>query len=116
MHIRASEVLSVEKGSLVASLLPQGNPSSSGHVVDSPDGGTALSGPLPQINATLHLYEAILFPQGSVHWQHNPTCEAAVFVAAFDSNNPGRVQIARSLFSVEGNEVLNAALGGEGVD
>lgn len=52
-----------------------------------------------------------IFPQGAVHFRFNPTCEPALFVAAIDNNDPGRIQIARNFFSVQPDAVIVAALG-----
>ncbi|KAL9106814.1 MAG: hypothetical protein Q9227_008236 [Pyrenula ochraceoflavens] len=89
-HPRASEFLTVVRGELVTGLILEENPGSAGNVV----GGAAPdNGPLPQVGTTLQLYQGTLFPQGSVHFQFNPTCEPAVFAAAFDNRDPGRIQI-----------------------
>ena len=51
------------------------------------------NGSLPVAGATLGLYQGTIYPQGEVHWQFNPECEPAVFAAAFDNRDPGRIQI-----------------------
>ncbi|KAM7214648.1 RmlC-like cupin domain containing protein [Rhypophila decipiens] len=43
--------------------------------------------------------------------QFNPTCEEAIFSAAFDSNDEGRFQVAQTFFSSQPDEVLTASLG-----
>ena len=90
----------------------EGNPGSAGNVVGvSPGDPEEDGGPLVQVNTTLTPYMGTLFPQGTVHFQFNPECEPAVFAAAFDNNDPGRTQIARSFFSVRPDFVVGAALG-----
>ncbi|KAJ7314577.1 RmlC-like cupin domain-containing protein, partial [Mycena albidolilacea] len=37
----------------------------------------------------------IIFPQGSIHFQINEGCEPALFVAAFNSEDPGVLQVAQ---------------------
>ncbi len=68
--------------------------------------------PVPTVTANLTNFTGMLFPQGLVHFQFNPTCEPAVFAAAFDNSDSGRVQIANTFFSIQPDDVLLAALGG----
>jgi len=67
--------------------------------------------PIPMVTATLSNFTGMLFPQGLVHFQFNPTCEPAVFAAAFDSSDSGRVQIANTFFSIGYDDVLETAVG-----
>ncbi|KAH8721556.1 RmlC-like cupin domain-containing protein [Phaeosphaeriaceae sp. PMI808] len=106
-HPRANEFLTVTQGTLTGVVILE-NDSGFGNVV----GGAAPSvGPLPQISATLSNYTGMLFPKGLVHWQFNPECEPAVFVAGFDTPDPGRVEAALGFFSAEPDEVLQASTG-----
>ncbi|KAK7750265.1 hypothetical protein SLS62_007782 [Diatrype stigma] len=107
-HPRASEFLTVVQGTLVAGLVLEQDPGGAGNVA-----GTEPTGPIPLVNATLGLYEGFLFPQGESHFQFNPTCEPAVFAAAFDSSDPGRTQLATTFFSEFPDDVLIAATGGD---
>ena len=109
LHPRANEFLTVIQGQLVASLILELDPGSAGTVKG---GSKSQYGAIPQINATLSNFTGILFPVGETHFQFNPTCEPAVFAAAFDSNDPGRTQIAANFFSVLPDEVLQTATGG----
>jgi len=59
---------------------------------------------------TLTTYTGILLPQGNVHFQLNPTCQPAVFAAAFGNNDAGRVQITNT-FLIQEDDVLMAAVG-----
>ena len=38
---------------------------------------------------------ATIFPQGAIHFEMNPSCEPAMFVAAFDNEDPGVGQVAQ---------------------
>jgi len=67
--------------------------------------------PIPMVTATLTNFTGMLFPQGQVHFQFNPTCEPAVFAAAFDSSDSGRTQIANTFFSIGFDDVLETAVG-----
>lgn len=110
-HTRANEFLTILQGQLTSGFIMPNNPGSFGDIADAnidPDG---LMGPLAQANTDLTLYQGIMYPQGVMHWQFNPTCEPALFVAAFDSNDPGRMQAGRAFFSIDSDEVINAALG-----
>lgn len=106
-HPRANEILTVVQGTLVGGLVLE---STAGLQGDT--SGTNPTDPLPVVNATLTNYMAMLFPQGQVHFQFNPTCEPAVFSAAFDNSDSGRIQVAQSFFSIQPDDVLIAALGG----
>ncbi|KAF2866288.1 RmlC-like cupin domain-containing protein [Massariosphaeria phaeospora] len=109
-HPRANEFLTVISGKLIGGLILEQNPGSAGNVAGQPK---PVNGPLQQVNATLDNFKGMLFPQGETHFQFNPTCEPALFAAAFDSSDPGRTQIARNFFSAyPDEEVLIAAVGG----
>lgn len=110
LHPRANEFLTVIQGKLVAGLVLELNDFGSGHVVGQP---APVNGPIPQVNVTLSNYTGMLFPQGETHFQFNPTCEPALFAAAFDSSDPGRTQIAHNFFSNMPDEMLIAATGGD---
>ena len=107
-HPRANEFLTVVQGRLTGGLILQSNPSLAGRANDSIPNPTT---PQPMVTADLSNFTGMLFPQGLVHFQFNPTCEPAVFAAAFDSQDSGRVQIANTFFSIREDDVLRAALG-----
>ncbi|KAF9282090.1 hypothetical protein BGZ68_006216 [Mortierella alpina] len=109
-HPRSNEFLTVIQGELIAGLVLELNNGGFGHVVGQP---APVNGPIPQVNVTLSNYKGMLFPQGETHFQFNPTCEPALFAAAFDSSDPGRTQIARNFFSNMPNEVLTSATGND---
>lgn len=106
-HPRANEFLTVVQGSLIGALLLE-NDAGAGNVVGSP---VPIVGPYTQVETTLSNYTGMLFPKGLIHWQFNPECEPAVFVAGFDIPDPGRVEAARGFFSGEPDEVLEASTG-----
>ena len=107
-HPRANEWLTVIRGKLVGGLVLEANNGSNGDVVGQPD---TISGPEPLVNVTMNTFTGMLFPKGETHWQFNPTCEPAVFTAAFDSSDPGRLQVARNFFSNYPDRVIQEALG-----
>lgn len=99
-HPRANEFLTVIQNELVTGLILEENPGGAGQIAGKPPVADA-NGPLPQVGTTLGQYQGTIFPQGSVHFQFNPTCHPSVFAAAFDNRDPGRTQIGKaSGFSV----------------
>jgi hypothetical protein len=69
------------------------------------------SGATPRIvNLTLNALQGTIFPQGSTHMQFNPSCETTAFVAAFGTDDFGRTQQFKSLFSLP-DAALEDALG-----
>ncbi|KAJ5450628.1 spherulin-1A [Penicillium daleae] len=69
------------------------------------------SGATPRVvNLTINALQATIFPQGSTHMQFNPSCETRAFVAAFGTDDFGRVQQFEALFSVP-DDVLQDSLG-----
>ncbi|TVY25946.1 Spherulin-1A [Lachnellula hyalina] len=107
-HPRANEFLTVVQGQLIGGLVLESVPDLTGRVNSSVPNPTV---PEPVVMANLTQYTGMLFPQGEVHFQFNPTCEPAVFAAAFDNEDAGRVQIANTFFSIRDDEVVSAALG-----
>ena len=63
-----------------------------------------------EIQTQLGKYQGTVFPMGSIHYQQNPTCKPAVFVAALDSSDPGRSDIATNFWMLP-SDVVDAALG-----
>lgn len=101
-HPRANEFLTVVEGQLIGGL-----------ILETAKGAdSSAPGPLPMITNTLQKFTGMLFPQGDVHFQFNPTCERAVFAAGFDNIDPGRTQLARTFLSVMPDEALISATGG----
>jgi hypothetical protein len=74
-----------------------------------------------------------VFPQGAIHFEMNPTCETAMFVASFNGEDPGVNQVAQRCTSASSvyvrlhpslrnclvfglpPDIVGAALGGLGV-
>jgi oxalate decarboxylase/phosphoglucose isomerase-like protein (cupin superfamily) len=106
-HPRANEFLTVVNGTLMGGLMLETTEGLLGNT-----NGTNPTAPVPMVSAMLTNFTGMLFPQGQVHFQFNPTCEPAVFAAAFDSADSGRTQIANTFFSIQPDDVLIAALGG----
>jgi oxalate decarboxylase/phosphoglucose isomerase-like protein (cupin superfamily) len=91
LHQRADEFLIVVEGQL-----------ETGFVMEN--------GFLAEVHTQLGVYQGTVFPKGSIHYQYNPTCNNATFVASLNSGDPGRSDIVTSLFMLEG-AVVNASLG-----
>ncbi|KAJ7176316.1 RmlC-like cupin domain-containing protein [Mycena crocata] len=62
------------------------------------------------IETQLGKYQGTVFPRGSIHYQQNPTCSPAVFVASLNSEDPGRSDIATSYWMLP-SDVVDASLG-----
>lgn len=76
-HPRATEFLTVVEGQLEVGFVME-----NGLFKDAAkEQLNALAFPF---NTTLDQFEATIFPQGSIHFQFNPTCERAIFVSAND--------------------------------
>ncbi|KZV75803.1 RmlC-like cupin [Peniophora sp. CONT] len=94
VHPRASEInFSVNTTLQTGFLLENGD---AFHLVDIPAGS------------------AVAIPQGAIHFEMNPSCEAAMFVAGFNNEDPGVTSIAQRFFGLP-SSVVGAALGGLGV-
>ncbi|KAJ6454379.1 RmlC-like cupin domain-containing protein [Mycena sanguinolenta] len=91
LHPRANEMLTVIDGILDAGFVQE-------------------NGFDTEVQSTLGKYQATVFPAGSMHYQQNPTCSPAVFVAAFSSEDAGRSDIATSFWMLP-SDVVDAALG-----
>ncbi|KAK7046374.1 Spherulin-1b protein [Favolaschia claudopus] len=102
LHPRANEMLTVIDGILDA-----------GFVLEN--------GFNTEVKSALGKFQATVFPAGSIHYQQNPTCSPAAFVAGFSSEDPGRSDIATNFWMLP-SDVIDAALGfpetigGENID
>ena len=47
------------------------------------------------VDVELAAGSAAVFPMGAIHFEMNPSCEPAMFVAAFDGEDPGVGQVAQ---------------------
>ena len=74
------------------------------------ENGLVKTGQNPEIAGTLNKFEGTVFPQGSIHFQFNDSCDKATFVATLNSDDPGTSQVAQNFFSLN-SEVINATLG-----
>jgi hypothetical protein len=63
-----------------------------------------------EIAGTLNTFQGTVFPQGAIHYQFNPTCAPATFVATLNGEDPGTNSVAQGFFGLNG-DVVNAALG-----
>ncbi|KAE9378299.1 RmlC-like cupin [Stipitochalara longipes BDJ] len=55
-------------------------------------------------------YSMTVFPQGALHLEFNPGCDEAIFVAVFNSEDPGLNTPAESLFMLD-DDLVGLALG-----
>lgn len=62
------------------------------------------------VTANLTTFQGTVFPMGSVHFQVNSQCHDAVFVAGFNSDDPGASTIAQNFFALP-SDVLMSTLG-----
>jgi hypothetical protein len=100
IHPRATELQIVTSGRLVVEMVPENgvfvnNQKAAGRRVITNTLATGMMTP---------------FYMGSVHTQFNPDCEAAEFVAAFNSEDFGGGQVAEELFAMSA-DVVEAAFG-----
>lgn len=96
IHPRATEFLTTVVGEI-----------DFGYILEN---GLVAAGQNAEITGTLHKFQGTVFPVGSIHYQVNPTCEQAVFVATLNEADPGTSQIAQNFFGLNG-DVVNATLG-----
>jgi hypothetical protein len=101
-HPRATEILTVVEGELEVGFVME-----NGLFAAAAKDINALAFPF---NTTLQQFEATIFPQGSIHFQFNPTCERSTFVAALNSADPGTSQIAQNFLSLD-SEIVDITLG-----
>jgi hypothetical protein len=97
IHPRAAEFL----------ILVEGSNLRFGTVLED---GLVKAGNNQEIAGTLKKLHATVFPQGSMHWQFNDSCEKALVVAALNSGNPGTNRVAQNFLSLNA-QVINATLG-----
>ncbi|KAJ7776383.1 RmlC-like cupin domain-containing protein [Mycena metata] len=55
-----------------------------------------------------------IFPQGAIHFEQNIGCEPAMFVAAFNGEDPGVLQMAQRFFGLP-VDIVQATLNGLGI-
>jgi oxalate decarboxylase/phosphoglucose isomerase-like protein (cupin superfamily) len=91
VHPRGNEFLTVVDGTL-----------STGMILEN--------GFTKEITGTLNKLQGTIFPQGAIHYQFNPTCAPATFVATLNNEDAGTNSVAQGFFGLNG-DVVNAALG-----
>ncbi|KAJ7471118.1 RmlC-like cupin domain-containing protein [Mycena latifolia] len=91
IHPRANELLTVVEGILDAGFVQE-------------------NGFNTVVETELGQFQATVFPMGSIHYQQNPTCSPAMFVAALSNEDPGRSDIATSFWMLP-SDIVNATLG-----
>ena len=99
-HPRATEWLTVVQGKLETGFMLENG------FLANPATGQLTT----QISTNLTAFQGTVFPMGSIHYQYNPTCEKAVFVASLNSEDAGTSQIAQNFFGLNG-DVVSATLG-----
>ena len=64
------------------------------------------------VDVELKAGSAAVFPMGAIHFEMNPSCEPAMFVAAFDGEDPGVGQVAQrcEIFLLPGQAVFDTHL------
>ena len=92
VHPRATEILTISQGTNIKT----------GFILEN--------GLASQISNTLSQYQGAVFPMGSIHYEFNDNCEPAVFIAGFNSGDPGLSSIAQNFFGLDPN-ILEADLG-----
>lgn len=63
------------------------------------------------INVNVTTFQVHVFPQGAIHQEFNPDCGNTIFVASFNSEDPGTSQVADNFFKLP-SDVITAAVGG----
>ncbi|ORY11799.1 RmlC-like cupin domain-containing protein, partial [Clohesyomyces aquaticus] len=64
----------------------------------------------PEVTGRLEKFQATIFPKGSVHYQFNPTCKPATFIATLDNKDAGTLTMAQAFYGLNAG-VVNATLG-----
>jgi len=63
------------------------------------------------INSNVSTFQMHVFPQGAIHQEFNPDCGETIFVAGFNNEDFGTLQIADNFFRLD-DDVITAAVGG----
>lgn len=90
-HPRATEFLTVVEGTIQTGFIQE-------------------NGFTTEINTELTKFQGTVFPMGSIHFQFNPKCEPATFVAGLNHENPGASTIAQNFFALD-SKILDPTLG-----
>lgn len=62
------------------------------------------------LTTILDQYEGAIFPVGSIHYEFNDSCQPAVFIAAFSTDDPGLSRVAQNFFGLN-PDIVDADLG-----
>jgi hypothetical protein len=100
VHPRSVELQIVTSGRLTVAMAPENGV----FVNNDPAQGRRI------ITNTVNQFQMTPFYQGSIHTQFNPDCTPAVFVAAFNNEDPGVGQVADELFAFS-PDIVEAAFG-----
>lgn len=99
-HPRATEWLTVVDGQVQTGFMLENN-----FLPNAKTGALTT-----QISSNLTAFQATIFPMGSIHFQFNPTCEPATFIATLNHADPGTSQVAQNFFFLDDN-IVNITLG-----
>lgn len=99
-HPRATEWLTVVDGEVQAGFMLE-----NGFLANPATGALTT-----QISSNLTAFQATIFPMGSIHFQFNPTCKPATFIATLNAADPGVSQVAQNFFFLNDN-IVNITLG-----
>jgi oxalate decarboxylase/phosphoglucose isomerase-like protein (cupin superfamily) len=64
------------------------------------------------ITNTVVAGQVTIFPQGAIHFEQNLTCDPVMFVAAFNSPDPGVQTVASAFYGGLPADIVGASLGG----
>ena len=92
VHPRATEFLTIAEGDNVKT----------GFILEN-----GLTTPM---TTTLSRFQGTIFPQGSIHYEFNDNCAPAIFIAGFNSEDPGLSSIAQNFFGLD-PDIVDADLG-----
>ncbi|KAB2575547.1 Spherulin-1A [Lasiodiplodia theobromae] len=96
-HPRATEFLTLVEGEKLGF----------GFIVEN---GLVADGNNAEAAGSLGRLGGAVFPIGSIHYQFNPTCKNATFVATLTNEDPGTSQMAQNFFGLNG-DIVQATLG-----
>lgn len=99
-HPRATEWLTVVDGTLEAGFMLE-----NGFLANPATGALTT-----EISSSLSAFQGTIFPMGSIHFQFNPTCKPATFIATLNSADPGTSQVAQNFFFLD-DEIVDITLG-----
>ena len=99
-HPRATEFLTVVQGQVQSGMMLED--------AFLPNAETGAQ--TTEVQVMLNAFEGTVFPQGSIHYQFNPTCQPATFVASLNSDDPGTSRTAQNFFFLDA-DIVDITLG-----